>query len=146
MTIKLTGVPFQDTNEESWEDVRRFVLEYPNTDHWKAYKTFVIALLGEAVASGIHHFIRAGMSMSHIILSTSDRRLEFVSPSPPRITLQCEAQPRFVAWSHANIFFSEPERRENLDEQNVLQAVRPYLVELWQETRPDDDIPRCLRP
>jgi hypothetical protein len=42
--------------------------------------------LDEAIASGIHRFFRAGTSMSHIILSTSEGRLEFLASSPPRIT------------------------------------------------------------
>ena len=146
MTPKLIGVPYLDTNEESWEEVRRSVQEYPNTDHWRAYKTFASTLLDEAIASGIHHYFRAGTSMSHIILSTSDRRLEYLSPPPPRVTLQCETQPGFISWSHANIFFSEPERRENLCEKNALQTVRSYLADLWQATHPDDDIPLCLKP
>jgi hypothetical protein len=146
MTFKVIGVPYPDTNEESWEIVLRRVGEHPNNVYWLAYKKFACTLLDEAIAEGIHHYFRAGTAMSQIILSTSDRRLEYLSPPPPRVTLQCETQLGFISWSHANIFFSEPERRENISERNALQTVRSYLKDLWKATRPDDAVPLCLKP
>src|ERR1700691_4698656 len=49
MTFKVIGVPYPDTNEESWEIVLRRVGEHPNNVYWLGSKKFPSPLLGEQI-------------------------------------------------------------------------------------------------
>jgi hypothetical protein len=83
--------------------------------------------------------------MQHIILSTSERHgLENSRPAPPRVTIGRDSElEMFVAWSHSNIWFTEPERTELVTAENALPVLKTYLVALWRETRPTEPVPQA---
>ena len=136
---------YLDTNEDSWYWVAREIEEYPDTEYWIDYKDFARPVIKAVIDAGLHRHFRAGFSMSHIIVSTANRRLELYEPKQPQVTLRFEKEKQ-VAWSHANLHFHQAERFEPVNSENVFAILKLFLADLWRETRPNDDAPEILRP
>jgi hypothetical protein len=132
-----------ENNKASWLDVLQFVDEFPENETWAAWKAFVRPVIEACIEAGLHQYFRAGQSMQHIIFSTSERHgLEEIIPSPPRVTFGRRASERmFVAWSHSNLWFHDPEREDAVTSENAVSVLRRYLADLWRETRPADSVP-----
>jgi len=145
MEILLKCPPYTNSNEESWVQVAEFIEEYPDTESWLDYKRFLRPVICTAKSEGLDHLFRAGGSMSDTTLSTADRPLEAYTPQPPRITIRAQGKQKSVAWSHSNLWFSEPERMEIVTSDNVLPILKSFLADLWRETRPFEALPVGLR-
>jgi len=132
-----------ENNKASWANVTQFIEGFPDNDTWLPWKLFVRAVVQAGTSAGLNKFFRAGQSMQHIIFSTCERNgLENYTPAPPRVTLGRDHNGEmFIAWSHSNIWFSEPERKDLVTPQTVLSVLRTYLVDLWRETRPTEPFP-----
>jgi hypothetical protein len=136
---------YLNTNEDSWNWVAQEIEEYPDTEYWADYKNFARPVLRDVIDSGLHHHFRAGFSMSHIIVSTADRRLELYEPKLPHVSLRFEKEKQ-VAWSHANLHFHQAESFEPVNTENVFAILKSFLADLWRETRPNEEAPAALGP
>jgi len=136
---------YLDTNEDSWHWVAQGIEEYPNTEYWADYKDFARPVIKAVIDSGLHHHFRAGFSVSHIIVSTADRRLELCEPRQPHVTLRFEKEKQ-VAWSHANLHFHKAERFQPVNAENVFPILKSFLADLWCDTRPNEQVPAALAP
>ena len=136
-----------ESNKASWANVAQFVERFPENDTWRAWKVFMSALIQACINVGLSEYFRAGTSMQHIIFSTSEQHgLENFSPSPPRVTIGRDSKSEmFVAWSHSNIWFNEPERREFVTAETALPVLRTYLAALWRETHPMEPVPQLQK-
>jgi hypothetical protein len=132
-----------ENNKASWLHVLRFVDQFPDNETWRDWKIFMRFVIGAGIEAGLDRHYRAGQSVQHIIFSTCERHgLEDFSPAPPRITLgRSKDGGMFVAWSHYNVWFRDPEREDSVTSQNVEIVLRRYLSDLWRETRPKDPVP-----
>jgi hypothetical protein len=146
MTTTVRDTQFPASNEDSWARIVQFIEKKPDHGWWLDYQEFLHPVIYAAIADGLHHFFRAGSSVSDIIFSTADRRLEALDPPPPRVTLRVNGKEKFIAWSHSNTWFSEPERMEFVTPGNALSVLKVYLKDLWMETRPSESLPECLEP
>jgi hypothetical protein len=136
---------YLDTNEDSWLWVVQEIENYPNTEYWVDYKDFARPVIKAVIYAGLHHHFRAGFSMSHIIISTADRRLELYEPRQPHVTLRFEGEKQ-VAWSHANLHFHAAERFQPVNAENVFVTLKSFLADLWRETRPNEETSAALGP
>jgi len=144
MEINPTSTPYSTTNEESWGQVLASIDRYPDTERWREYKDFLVPLIRAGIEAGYHHYFRAGGSVSDRIFSTVDRRLEDFTPSPARLTIRVGREQKFVALSHCNLHFFEPENLQFITAENALSIFTRYLADLWRETKPSEPLPACL--
>lgn len=129
-------------NQASWTDMFAFVDEFPENDTWKEWKKFMRTLLRAGVEDKLDKYFHAGQSMQHIIFSTCERHgLERYDPQPPRVTVGRDEGGYFVAYSRSNLWFNPPDRKDTITSSNALAVLRSYLLILWQETRPTDQVP-----
>jgi hypothetical protein len=132
-----------ENNKASWLHVLRFVDKFPDDETWREWKAFMHDVIEVGIETGLDRYYRAGQSMQHIIFSTCERHgLEDFSPAPPRVTLgRRKSGGMFVALSHNNLWFHDPEREDAVTSDNVESILRCYLADLWCETRPVDPVP-----
>jgi hypothetical protein len=134
------------TMQESWAWLAEWVEGLPSQNaNWTPFSAFVLPLLRACMRAGIDRHFRAGQSMTHIIISTSEMHgLEKFVPSPPRVTLRYvkEKEQWFIAWSHWNLLTGpEPEREDYVTFENVLHILKMYLADLWLETQEGKHFP-----
>ena len=131
-----------ENNRVSWSDVMAFLEASPRP----TWKNGLLPIVESAIAAGLSSYFRAGQSMHHVILSTAERHgLEEVIPAPPRITLGVDEYATvYVAWSHCNLWFGEPERKDVVTPATALPILKSYLGSLWTVTRSAKPIPFAL--
>jgi hypothetical protein len=131
-----------ESNKASWLDVAQFIERLPDNDTWSPWKSFMRALLQAGIGAGLNEYFRVGTSVGHVIFSTCEKNgLEDLTPAPPRVTLGQDRSEMFIAWSHSNIWFSEPERKDFVTAQTAFAVLRTYLAEMWRQTRPAEPFP-----
>ena len=138
----LTTAVVED-NKASWLRVLHFVDEFPDNESWPSWKASMRPVIEACIKAGLDQYFRAGQSMQHIIFSTCERHgLEQISPAPPRVTLgRHKSAGMFVAWSHNNLWFHDPEREDAVTSDNAVSVLKSHLADLWRETRPMDPVP-----
>jgi hypothetical protein len=100
-------------------------------------------LVAALEAQSLVPFFRIGQSMHHIIFSTLDHhRLT----SEPRVTLEFNPKDQTVrvAYSSANLYFSEPLSEHRVPANDSVNTTLGYLRRLWTETKPSTPIPDAL--
>jgi hypothetical protein len=130
-------------NLESWQDIQQFIAEYPDDDYWSKWKPMARTIVSELEACGLAPLFRVGQSMHHIVFSTLDHhRLS----SEPRVTLELLPNEHIVrvAFSRANLWFSEPLSEDRIEPSLAAATALQYLRRLWTETKPDIQIPDAL--
>ena len=137
-----------ETKHESWLWLIGWVESMPD-EIWASWKAFVLPLLRACVEAGLDKPFRAGQSMTDITLSTAEQHgLERYDPPPPRVTLRADKarQQWYIAWSHRNLYFSEPDRRTDITSENAFPILKSYLEDLWRDTKPNESLPVSLGP
>ena len=130
-------------NPESWRQIHEFIAKFPDDDYWSKWKPMVRGVVSELEVRGLAPLFRIGQSMHHIIFSTVDHhRLS----SEPRVTLEFlpKEQNVRVAYSSANLYFSEPLSEERVTSSAAVPCILRYLRRLWSETKPDIQMPDAL--
>jgi hypothetical protein len=131
-----------DENRATWQQVLGFVAEYPDNEYWNRWRAIVSPILERAVESEYHSLFRAGMSMSHVIFSTSDHH---GLRDEPRVTLEVTKDWSIrISLTTNNVWFCEHTQFAVLDESSAFPTFRRYLWHLWEETMPEP-IPERLR-
>ena len=150
------GTPFENamrsrsllrTKQGSWVALMGWVERMPTNQDWAPFKAFVLPLLNGGIEAGLDEYFRVGQSMSHIIFSTAEEHnLEKYEPSPLRITIRPEDNPKrwYVARSYTNLWFSTPEKETSVDSETAFPVLKQYLTDLWRETRPGESLPQPL--
>ena len=136
---------FPKDNPESWQDIHRFVDEFPDDAYWSKWKPMVLGVLSMLESRGLAPLFRIGQSMHHILFSTLDHhRLT----SEPRVTLEFHPNEQTVriAYSCSNLEFNEPLSQETIPIAAAMPLVLGYLRRLWSETKPATPIPDVLTP
>jgi hypothetical protein len=130
-------------NLESWQDIQQFIAEFPDDDYWSKWKPMVRTVVSALDARGLPPLFRIGQSMHHIIFSTLDNH-QLVSE--PRVTLEFLPNEQIVriAYSHANLYFSEPLSEERVSVSAAIPSTLGYLRRLWSEMKPTTPIPDAL--
>ena len=130
-------------NLESWQDIRRFIAEFPDDDYWSKWKPMVRGVVSDLEARGLSQFFRIGQSMHHIIFSTvNHHRLS----SEPRVTMEFLPKEQIVrvAYSCANLWFNEPVSEDRVAPPLAVSIMLRYLRRLWSETKPETPMPGVL--
>ena len=132
-----------ENNKASWIYVSQWIESLPDSDTWLPWKVFVGAVIQSGISAGLNEYFRVGTSVGQIIFSTCEKNgLENFTPAPPRVTLgQDSNREMFIAWSHSNIWFNEPERKDFVTAKTAFSVLRTYLADLWRETRPAEPLP-----
>jgi len=82
--------------------------------------------------------------MHDIIFSTADDVLEKTTPPPPRITIHWNPQFQLmISWSHTNPTLYGAERQHAVTG-DAFPILKPYLIDLWRDTRPTEASPPGL--
>jgi hypothetical protein len=130
-------------NLESWQDIQHFISEFPDNDYWIKWKQIVRQVVSELESRGLAPLFRIGQSMHHIIFSTLDHHQ---LTSEPRVTLEFDPKEQKVriAYSYANLYFSEPLSEERVPVSSASSSAIRYLRRLWEETKPSSPVPDTL--
>jgi hypothetical protein len=130
-------------NLESWQDIQQFIAEIPDSHDWSKWKQMVRQVISDLESRGLAPLFRIGQSMHHVIFSTLEHhRLA----SEPRVTLEFHTKEQKVriAYSYANLYFSEPSSEEYAPVSSAASGTIRYLRRLWEEARPSSPIPDAL--
>lgn len=130
-------------NIESWQDIQRFIAEFPDDDHWTIWKIMVREVVSGLEAKGLAPLFRIGQSMHHIVFSTLDSHELFTEP---RVTLEFLPDEKLVrvAYSRTNLYFDEPLSEERVFISTAVPSTLNYLRRLWSETKPNISMPNVL--
>jgi hypothetical protein len=131
-------------NAESCKDIYLFIEEYPENDVWTEWK-----IIARSIVSSLENFdlvanFRIGQSMHDIIFSTLDHhRLT----TEPRVTISIDSMQKTVrvAYSHANISFSDPDSEQTHSTEAAIPGILSCLRRLWIETKSGAPIPEALK-
>ena len=131
-----------DDNRATWQQVLGHVAEYPDDEYWNRWRSIVSPILKRAVELEFDSLFRAGMSIHHVILSTSDHH---GLRDEPRVTLQVTKDWTIrISLTRSNVWFSEPTQFSIVEQSSAIPTFRRYLWHLWEETVPEP-IPSRLR-
>ena len=135
---------FPENNAESWQQLRKFIEEFPGNARSSAWKQMAGGVVSELERRGLIPLFRAGKSMQHVIFSTSDHH---GLRDEPRVTLefQPEQQEVRIAYSKADIRFHEPLIEAWVSAPVALQVTLGALRRLWTETWPAQPMPEELQ-
>jgi hypothetical protein len=129
-------------NKKSWSDLLLDIDENPDNDAWREWNAFMRSLIRAGIDADWDQYFRAGRAMNDIIFSTREKhRLE---RNDPYVTVAKTNGQFFVSWSHhiRCLPETEPEQVDIVTPADALPTLRRYLVQLWKETRPDEETPR----
>ncbi len=130
-------------NPESWKQIHEFIDEFPDDAYWSAWKSMVRDVVTKLEERDLVPLFRIGQSMHHIIFSTVDHhRLT----SEPRVTLEFNPKDQTVrvAYSSANLYFSEPLSENRVSVTACLGTTLDYLRRLWTDTKAGTPVPDAL--
>ena len=129
-------------NQTSWLDLLLDIDQDPDNDVWTEWKSFMRNLLQTGIDDGWSKYFRAGRAMNEIIFSTYEQhRLE---RNGPYVFVARANREYFVAYAHLTGYLPavKPERMDIVTSANVLAVLHTYLVRLWMETRPTEEMPQ----
>jgi hypothetical protein len=82
--------------------------------------------------------------MHDVVFSTAYDGLEKVTPPPPRVTVHWDRQLQLIiSWSHTIPSLYGAERQDPVIG-DPFPILKPYLIDLWRETRRTDALPPGL--
>ena len=125
-----------------WQAVLEGVLEYPDNDQWREWKTVAERFIRDGMALGLNQHFRAGNSMHHFLFSTrDDHRLG----DDPRVTIAFgEGDQIRLAYGTESLHFARPEWSYQLPYEDGLSTFRRFLNQLWTATK-TEPVPSALR-
>jgi hypothetical protein len=135
-------MPTTDDNRATWKQVRVWIDEYPDREHWNRWRAIIVPLVERAIDIQFDSRFRAGLSMSLVILSTLDHH---GLRNEPRVTVEVTSDWKLrIAYSTHNISLMSPKQFEIVDPHCAFPVFARYLQHLWEETMPEP-IPEILR-
>jgi len=135
----------EQANFDSWARTALLFEQQPDDETWIPYKEFMRRIFQHAAMELVCSYFRAGQSMHHLIFSTCEKdRLESYDPVPLHVTVVYGKGNSYIAAGYQNLHLHEPIRKTPVTSENVWPVLKSYLTDLWQETRPDEPLPKPL--
>jgi hypothetical protein len=131
-------------NPESWQQIYKFIEEYPNDAIWSDWKQIARNIISSLESLGLSSEFRIGQSMSHIIFSTLDHHQVF---GHPHVTISIRPNEKTVrvAYSTKNIHFNSSIAEDVYSVAAVIPGILSYLRRLWIDTKSESAIPDALK-